>query len=76
MCYCDGFPFLSVVLGSEDQEEAQGGGSLLGQVQTQRGPVLPPVHPRKSGKGECVRAVAPGGPHEIRNSFLHCCFIY
>lgn len=39
-------------MGIEDQEKAEDGGSLSGQIQTSCWPVLPPVHPRQSG--ECA----------------------
>lgn len=39
-------------MGIEDQEKAEDGASLSGQVQANRWPVLPPVHPGQSG--ECA----------------------
>lgn len=41
---------LSVVFGTEDQEKAEDGASLSGQVQTKCWPVLSHMHARQSGK--------------------------
>lgn len=49
VCLC----LFVVILGSEDQEEAEGRGSLSWQIQAAGGTVLPSVHPGESG--ECVR---------------------
>lgn len=41
---------LSVVFGTEDQEKAEDGASLSGQVQTKCWPVLSHMHTKQSGK--------------------------
>lgn len=37
-------------MGIGDREKAEDGASLSGQVQTNRWPVLPPLHPGQSGE--------------------------
>lgn len=42
-----------VILGSEDQEEAEGHGSVSWQIQAAGGTMLPSVHPGESGECLC-----------------------
>lgn len=68
-------PSLSVVLGIKDQESAEDFTSLSWQVQTNCWPVLPPVHPRQSGKCAVMRLEREKGKEVFTIRLIKGCML-